>query len=319
MKLVEAGGEKTKLPVILVVGPTASGKTEVAIELAKRTGAEIVSADSRQIYQQLTIGTAKPTEAQLQEVTHHFIDYLPLREEYSAGQFSRDARKKIATLQHQNKSTVVVGGSGMYIDALLNGFFQPIAADKKLQKKLKERARLEGSDVLHAELEKIDPERAAELPPLDAHRIVRSLEIFYATGEKHSDLLQTPRIPADFPFMQFALNWPRSILYKRIENRVDVMLEQGLLEEVKSLLAHGMAKDNNALLTVGYREVIQYLDGDLDYKMMVDKIKQHTRNYAKRQVTWFKRDSRIQWIDCAEKSIDDMVGEILLHVQDKPE
>ena len=291
---------QTLQPVIVLVGPTASGKTSVAIALAQMFDAEIISADSRQMYRHMTIGTAKPSADELAQVPHYFIDTLDPGDEYSAGQYSRDARALIAQMRQAGKNIIVVGGSGMYIDALLNGFFEPIVQDKELQNALKKRATEEGCEALYAELEKVDPERAAELAPLDAHRIVRALEIFYTTRQKPSELLKRPRIPADFPFVQFALEWDRTKLYRRIEMRVDQMLEHGLLAEVKKLLDSGIPPQTNALLTVGYREVIQFFAGDYTYEEMVDKIKQHTRNYAKRQMTWFRRDDRIQWIACSE-------------------
>ncbi|KAA3616624.1 MAG: tRNA (adenosine(37)-N6)-dimethylallyltransferase MiaA [Calditrichaeota bacterium] len=308
---MKVSGSENTVPVIVITGPTASGKTEVAIELAMKIGAEIISADSRQIYKNLTIGTAKPTSEQLNRVSHHFVDILHPSEEFSAGQFSRQARRQINNLRSQNINVVVTGGSGMYIESLLDGFFEPEISNKRIQQQLKDRAQIEGSEVLHTELQNVDPERAAELQLLDSHRIVRSLEIYYETGKKHSEWLKQPRIAADFPFILFALNWPRPVLYERIEKRVDRMLEQGLIAEVESVLGSGITRDTNSLLTVGYREVVQYLDNELSYDAMVDKIKQHTRNYAKRQMTWFKRDKRIQWIDCNEKSAHQIVDEIL--------
>ncbi len=311
---MKGGGVDKLLPVIVIAGPTAAAKTEVAIALALQIGAEIISADSRQIYRDLTIGTAKPTVEELACVPHHFIDILPLTAEYSAGQFCREARVKIDELRSKEKNIIIAGGSGLYIDALLNGFFQPVAGNKKLQQELKERARRQGSEALHAELTKVDPERAAELPKLDAHRIVRSLEVYLETGRKHSELLKQPRVAAKFPFRQFAFNWPRQTLYERIEKRVDMMLESGLLDEVDHILHSGVPKTTNALMTVGYREVIQYRDNELTFDEMVDKIKQHTRNYAKRQMTWFRRDSRIKWIDCAPVGVPGVIKSVLAQI-----
>jgi len=241
-------GNVQSLPVIVIVGPTAAGKTAVAIALAQGIDAEIISADSRQFYRWLDIGTAKPSARERRQVPHHFVDFLPPEAEYSAGEFSRQARQRIAELRRQGKNVVVVGGSGMYIQALLDGFFAPQARDKALQKQLKRRVLAEGSERLYAELQRIDPERAAQLHPNDAHRIVRALEVFYATGQKFSDLQRQPRVPADFEFRQFGLEWPRPHLYARIERRVDAMLEQGLEREVRALLARGVHPETNALM-----------------------------------------------------------------------
>ena len=284
-------------PVIVLVGPTASGKTTVAIELAKKTDAEIISADSRQLYKMMDVGTAKPTAEELQQAKHHFIDFLPLEAEYSAGDFSRDARKLIAELRAKQKNVIVAGGSGMYIKALLDGFFAPIAKDKTLQIKLKKRAKEESSEKLHAELQQVDPERAAELHPNDAHRIVRALEVFQATGKPFSHFRRQPRISADFPFVIFGLNWQREDLSKDIEAGVDAMLAAGLQQEVETILGSGISPDVNALQTVGYKEMILFLRGEMPHDEMVEKIKQHTRNFAKRQLTWFRKDARVQWLD----------------------
>ena len=284
-------------PVIVIVGPTASGKTDVALELAERLQAVIVSADSRQFYRWMDIGTAKPTPEQLRRAKHYFVDFLYPREEYSAGQFAREARKLIREMREAGRPVVVVGGSGMYIQALLEGFFAPVVRDPKIKAALKRRAEQEGAASLHAELQRVDPQRAAELHPNDAHRIVRALEVYYVSGKPFSELQRQPRVPADFPYVQFGLMWPREVLYRRIEERVDRMMEQGLEREVRGLLAMGVSPQVNALQTVGYREMIQYIRGEQDRDAAVALIKQHTRNFAKRQITWFKRDRDIHWLE----------------------
>lgn len=285
------------LPVIVLVGPTAAGKTATAIALARLAGAEVVSADSRQFYKLMDIGTAKPSPAELAQVPHHFIDILPPTAEYSAGEYAREARARIDALRRTGRRVVVVGGSGMYLTALLDGFFAPAPQDKTLQTALKKRALLEGSAALFAELQQVDPVRAAELHPNDGHRIVRALEVYYATGQQISRLRQQPRVPATFPFIMFGLRWPREELYRRIDQRVEAMLAAGFEREVRALLALGFSPMLNAMQTVGYKETVQFLRGDLVEAEMVTQIKQHSRNYAKRQMTWFAKDQRIQWLE----------------------
>ncbi len=288
---------KHTLPVIVIAGPTAIGKTAVAIELARSIDAEIISADSRQIYRLLDIGTGKPTTEELAAAPHHFIDILDPRQEYSAGQFSRAARARVDEIRSRGKNVIVAGGSGMYIEAFLYGFFAAEIRDKKLQLRLKKRAQSEGSEALYRELQQVDPERASELHAEDAHRIVRALEVFLSSGMKLSELRKQPRVPAPFSFQLFGL-YPaeRQELYDKISLRVDHMLVQGLLDEVRSLLAQGISPLCNAMLTVGYREPLQWLRGGYTYPEMVEKIKQHSRNYAKKQLTWFRRYREMNWI-----------------------
>ncbi len=299
-------------PVIVIVGPTASGKTHVAICLAEAIGAEIISADSRQFYRDMDIGTAKPTAAELARVTHHFIDFLPPQVEFSAGEFSRIARDLIRELRRRGKNVIVAGGSGMYIRALLDGFFEPAIKDPAIKQALKQRAETEGGSVLYRELQAIDPVRAAELHPNDVHRIVRALEVYYASGKRFSEVQQQKRVAADFPFVQIGLRWPREKLYQRIEQRVDDMIRQGLERETRALLVGGVNPKANALQSVGYREMIQYIRGELAFAEMVDKIKQHTRNFAKRQLTWFRRDARIRWVEVhSEEELDRAAHQML--------
>lgn len=300
------------LPVIVIIGPTASGKTHVAIRLAEAVGAEIISADSRQFYRGMDIGTAKPTAAELARVRHHFIDFLPPQVEFSAGEFSRKARDLIRELRRKGKNVIVAGGSGMYIRALLDGFFEPAIKDTAIKQALKQRAEAEGGSKLYRELQAIDPVRAAELHPNDMHRIVRALEVYYTSGKRFSEVRQQKRVAADFPFVQFGLHWPREKLYQRIEQRVDDMIRQGLERETRALLAGGVNPKANALQSVGYREMIQYIRGELAFAEMVDKIKQHTRNFAKRQLTWFRRDARIYWVEAhSEEELDGAAHQML--------
>ncbi len=294
--------KKKPLPVIVLVGPTASGKTGVAIELAQRIAAEIISADSRQIYQKMTVGTAKPTPEELAAAVHHFVDILPLQAEYSAGAFSREAREVIQSLRKSGKNVIVAGGSGMYVSALLDGFFEPIAQDKKIQAEFKKLAEEKGAAWIYDKLKQVDPTRASELSPNDVHRVVRALEVYHATGQTISSFRAQPRISAEFPFKIFGLKRRRAELYARIEQRVDEMIEAGLEKEVKTILEDGCPPETNALQSVGYREMMQYFAGDLSFEQAVDKIKQHTRNFAKRQMTWFGKDARTEWIELDDVS-----------------
>lgn len=304
--------KRPQLPVIVIAGPTASGKTELAIAVAQKIHAEIISADSRQCYRYMDIGTAKPTPEQRRSVVHHLVDILDPDQEFSAGHFARQARELIGRLRRQNSNAVVAGGSGMYITALLDGFFTRQVSDKALQAALKQQAAKEGPRALYRRLQEVDPERAAELHANDVHRIVRALEVYYATGIPISQLRRQPRVPAPFPFKLFGISWPRQVLYQRIEARVDWMLRAGLQREVEQLLARGYSPELNALQTLGYREMIQYLRGELSYEETVALIKQHTRNFAKRQLTWFRRDPRIHWLNApAAQDIDALADHLL--------
>jgi tRNA dimethylallyltransferase len=282
---------------LILIGPTGVGKTAISLELAKRLPGEIVSADSRQVYRYLDIGTAKPSPAVRTQTQHHFIDICNPDEIYSAGEYGRDARQVIIEILTRKKWPLVVGGSGLYLRALLEGFFEPKVSNREIQEQLKRRAREEGSLALHAELAKVDPASAARLHPNDAHRIVRALEIFYTGGKTASELWEHQSAPANFPYRLIGLNMPRPELYHRINNRVEKMLAEGLLDECQRLLQMGYSPELNALQSVGYQEVFQYLHGEISYYQMVDLIKQHSRNYAKRQMTWFRKMENIEWVE----------------------
>lgn len=282
---------------VILLGPTGVGKTAVALELAKHLPSEIVSADSRQVYQYMDIGTAKPTRAERAQLPHHFIDLCPPEKIYSAGEFGEQARAVINEILNRQKWPLVVGGSGLYLRALLAGFFAVKAANRDIQEQLKRRAREEGSAVLHAELARVDPDSAVRLHPNDAHRIVRALEIFYAGGKTVTEAWQHHGAPANFPYQVIGLNMPRTALYTRINTRVDKMLGEGLLEECRNLIKLGYAPELNALNTVGYQEVFQFFRHEISEERMVTLIKQHSRNYAKRQMTWFRKMQGVKWIE----------------------
>ncbi len=283
--------------VLVIVGPTGIGKTALAIKLAERLKGEIVSADSRQIYEFMTIGTAKPTSEELAAVPHHFIDIKTPDEYYSAGQFGSEARVCIVEIQKRGMQPMVVGGSGLYIRALIDGLFEPKIADERVKTNLKKEAAENGISVLHNRLKTIDPKTAAKLHPTDSQRIMRALEVFEVTGEPFSNFVDRKPQPAEFSPCIIGLTLERSELYKRIEERVDIMLELGLLDEVQELRKMGYGQDLNALQSVGYQEAFLYLDGKLSISEMAALIKQKTRNYAKRQMTWFRKDKRIDWVD----------------------
>lgn len=283
--------------VLFIVGPTGIGKTALSIKLAERLKGEIVSADSRQIYEFMTIGTAKPTKEELAAVPHHFIDIKTPDEYYSAGQFGSEARVCIVEIQKRGMQPMVVGGSGLYIRALIDGLFEPKIADERVKTNLKKEAAENGISVLHNRLKTIDPKTAAKLHPTDSQRIMRALEVFEVTNELFSNFVDRKPQPAEFSPCIIGLTLERSELYKRIEERVDIMLKLGLLDEVQELRKMGYGQDLNALQSVGYQEAFLYLDGKLSISEMAALIKQKTRNYAKRQMTWFRKDKRIDWVD----------------------
>lgn len=283
--------------VLLIVGPTAVGKTEVSLQLAKLLDAEIVSADSRQVYKYMDIGTAKPTQEQRARVCHHFIDIKYPDEYYSSGQYGREARHCIEEIFERGKQPIVVGGSGLYIRALVDGFFEPKVSELRVKNDLKRQVSEKGISIMYEKLRSVDPETANRLHTTDTQRILRALEVFEITGEPFSKFLEHKPKPADFHPVFIGLTLDRQQLYSKIESRVDKMFACGFLDEVKELKRRGYEPILNALQTVGYKEAFLFLNGKIDFSEMVGLIKQKSRNYAKRQMTWFKKDSRINWLD----------------------
>ncbi|MCZ7603804.1 MAG: tRNA (adenosine(37)-N6)-dimethylallyltransferase MiaA [Melioribacteraceae bacterium] len=282
--------------VIVIVGPTCSGKTSLAIDLAKELDTEIISADSRQIFKYLTLGTAKPNLLELSQVKHHFIDFLYPDEDYNVGLYERDATKIIYELIASKRIPIVVGGSGLYIKSIINGIVD-VDSDDELREELKQIREEFGNEFLYNELKKIDPSAAETMLPSNWKRVIRAIEVFKLTGKSILEIHNKETKTNNYNFLQFGLNWPRQILYKNIEARVDQMIENGLVDEVKSILEMNYSKKLNSLNTVGYKEIISYLDNEISLERAVELIKRNTRHYAKRQLTWFRKDERIKWFD----------------------
>lgn len=300
-------------PIVLaIVGPTASGKTPLSLSLARQLNAEIISADSRQIYRSLNIGTAKPTSEELSSIKHHFIDILDPDEEYSAGQFGIDARAKITELLSFGKTPLIVGGSGLYLRAIIDGFFEGPGRDDEVRKELEERLEREGRESMYQSLLKADPDSALRADPSKVRRIIRALEVLKLTGKPMSVAQKELSSNVGYEVLQIGLEWPRSSLYDRINKRVDRMMESGLLEEVKSLLMQGYDLRCNSLNTVGYREIIDALASGHSIDEAVELIKRNTRQYAKRQLTWFRADKRIEWMPIEGDMDIDQIAKIVL-------
>lgn len=273
--------------LIVVSGPTAIGKTALSLDIAKNYSAEIISCDSRQFYKEMSIGTAVPSKEELAEVKHHFIQNLSISENYSVGQFERDALVKIKELHQSSNVVVMVGGSGLYIDAVCRGFDDFPNVPKEIRDELNTRCKTEGIEVLENELQAIDPEYHKIVDKLNPHRIIRALEIYKASGKTFTSFRIRQDLKRNFKTIKVILSREREVLYERINNRVDIMLEEGLLDEVKSVYKY---KENNALQTVGYKELFSYLDEEISLEFAISEIKKNTRRYAKRQMTWFRRD-----------------------------
>ncbi len=277
-------------PVILVFGPTASGKTSLSLELARAFDGEIISADSMQIYRAMDIGTAKATAQERAEIPHHLIDVCDICDSYSAAKYRQDAIEAIRSIHRKNKLPIVAGGTGLYFDALINTpSYGNTPTSEEIRAKLHERLKAEGAEALHRLLAKIDATRAAKIHANDEKRIVRALEIYYSTGEAPSKV-QKKEPNKEFDFLAFYLNFAnREDLYRACNERVDQMIEAGLTDEVRSLMENGLALSPTASQAIGYKEFLGYLKQESTLEEAVEIVKRRTRNYAKRQITWFSK------------------------------
>ena len=284
--------------VISVVGPTAVGKTAMAIRLAKEFNAEILSADSRQFYREISIGTAKPTTEELTQAKHHFINNLSIEEDYNASDFEKEALDFLEEYFKTKKIIILCGGSGMYVDALLNGFDNDVpTANKELRKELNVGYEKEGITYLQNKLVELDPDYYEIIDKHNSKRLLRAIEICLLTGKSNLEVKKGIKKERDFSTIKIGLHDDRGILYERINRRVDKMMEEGLLEEVKQVEKF---KAKNALNTVGYKELFDFLENKVDLSTAVDKIKVNSRRYAKRQLTWFKKSDGIEWFKAGD-------------------
>ena len=284
----------SKKTLITIVGPTAIGKTALAIEIARQYQTEIISADSRQFFKEMSIGTAKPTEEELSQVKHHFINSNSVKDEISVGSFEKEAISTIENLFSTHDVLVMVGGSGLYINAVLYGFDDIPTADVELREQLNQQFQEKGISNLQEMLKVLDPVYYAQVDIHNQQRIIRGLEVCISTGKSFSSFRNTEQKQRSFSHIIIGLNTDREKLYDRINQRVDLMVENGLVDEVKSLTAY---KSLNALKTVGYSEIFNYLDENSTLETAVEKIKLNTRHFAKRQVTWFKKYPQIFWFE----------------------
>lgn len=284
--------------LILIVGPTAVGKTDLSIRLAQKLNTEIISADSRQFYKELSIGTAKPGIEEMDGVKHHFIESHSIEAYYSAGDFERDVIKLLEEDIFKRKDVVIMtGGSGLFVKAITDGLDEMPEAPLALRESLMQRLETEGVEPLAAELQKLDPEYAATADLQNSQRVVRALEVCLSTGKPFSEFHKKVKVERNFQFIKIGIERPREELYDRINRRMDIMLANGLEEEVKGLSNY---RNHNALQTVGYKEVFEFLDGAYDYPTMVELLKRNSRRYAKRQMTWFKNQDAFQWFNAED-------------------
>lgn len=300
-------------PVLVIVGPTAVGKTELSIQVAKRVGGEIISADSMQIYRGLDIGTAKPTLEERQGVPHHLLDVVDPSEEFSVAEYQRMADEVLQDIARRNRIPILVGGTGLYVRAVLEGFvFEGEGKDPALRSHLQRLADKEGNKALYDRLQAVDPATAARLHPNDRRRIIRALEVYHTTGKPLSVHLQRQKHrPPKYPSVKFGLYRERAQLYERINRRVDKMMKAGLLGEVRRLLDQGLSDDSTAMQALGYKELVGYLRGEYDLEEAIRLLKRNTRRYAKRQYTWFRRDPEIMWINLGELDVPTATDKIL--------
>ena len=293
----------SKPKVIVICGPTASGKTKLSIELAKKINGEIISADSMQIYKDMDIGTAKPSEEEKQGIKHYLLDYVSPEKRYSVAEYKKDAEKAIKEILEKGKTPIIVGGTGLYIDSLIYGIeYNDIKIDEEYRKQLEKRAEEEGLQNLYEEAKKIDPKAMEKISNNDRKRIIRVLEIYKTTGKTKTEQEEESRKrEIQYQYYVFALNFERQKLYERINIRVDNMIEQGLIEEVKQI-TEKYNKFPTAMQGLGYKEVVSYLNGEYSKEEMIEKIKMETRRYAKRQLTWFRKNQETIWLNGEEET-----------------
>lgn len=306
-----------KIPLIILTGPTAVGKTDLSIKLAKDINAEIISADSMQIYKYMDIGSAKVTEEEMQGVKHYLIDEVKPDYPFSVSEFQQRAKKYIYEINQKGKSVLVTGGTGLYLNSLIyNMDFAKSDANNELRDELQNQLDEKGIDYMHDRLKSLDEEAANRIHKNNTKRVIRALEVCLS-GKKMNDFSSDLKFNEEYEPIIIVLNRNREHLYERINMRVDIMLENGLVEEVKKLLSMGFKKDMISMQGIGYKEILKYLDGEYTYEEAIEIIKRDSRRYAKRQITWFKRYEIAKWFDLDKyESIDILKNEIILYIKD---
>jgi len=296
--------------LIIIVGPTGSGKTDVSLKLASLTDGEIISADSMQVYRYMNIGTDKLPYSIQREIPHHLISIKNPDENFSAGEFKQDAEKIIKRLLERGKQPIVVGGTGLYIKALVDGIFPSPSSDKRLREKLHKQAKRYGRSYLWKRLKRVDPVAIDKIHPNNLSRIIRALEVYIQTKIPFSQW-QGKASPTEYSFQIFGIRWPRDILYKRINQRVEDMFRKGFVKETRRLISNGFANSRAVLSGLGYRQIIGALRGEYSLERAKELTKRDSRRYAKRQMTWWRNDRRITWIDIeSDKNISNVVRKI---------
>ena len=296
-----------KLSLIIIAGPTAVGKTALSIELAKSINASIISADSMQVYKHMDIGSAKVTKDEMQGIKHYLIDVLEPEEEFNIATFTQFAKNDIEYIKNDGKIPIIAGGTGFYIQALLYdiNFDDDANKSNEIRDRLENLITTKGNEFVHNMLKEVDEKAADEIHPNNVKRVLRALEYHYLTGEKISKHNETERIKeSPYNFKYFVINEDRALLYKNIDKRVDIMIENGLVDEVKALKERGLTKDNISMQGLGYKEILSYLNNDISLEEAVYIIKRDTRHFAKRQLTWFKREKDVIWINKEDFSFD---------------
>ncbi len=294
--------KQEKPKVIVICGPTASGKTALGVELAKKINSEIISCDSMQIYKDMNIGTAKPTKQEMQRIKHYLIDIISPNERFSVADYKLEAKKAIKEILNKGKTPIIVGGTGLYLNSLIYEIEYPkIEFDEKYRKELEERVKKEGLKTLYEEATKIDEEATKKISPNDEKRILRILEIYKATGKnKTYQEKESRKKEVEYNYIVYGLNWDRQVLYDRINKRVDIMIKDGLIQEVEDILKK-YKEFPTAMQGLGYKEVVEYLKKEITKEEMIEKIKMETRRYAKRQLTWFRANKQIIWLEGKEE------------------
>lgn len=308
----------SKQKLLVIIGPTAVGKTKLSIELAKRYNGEIISGDSMQIYRSMDIGTAKIKREEMEGIPHHLIDIKEPDESFSVAEFQQLVREKISDIASKGKLPIIVGGTGLYIQSVIYDYqFSEAPADEAFRLHLEERAKEIGNEALHQELTKVDPESASQIHPNNLRRVIRALEIFHCTGKIMSDYQNNQQPDLLYDTALIGLTMEREKLYERINMRVDMMIDEGLLEEVSQLHKQGL-RECQSIQAIGYKEIYDYLDGKVSLDIAVENLKQNSRRYAKRQLTWFRNKMEVKWFDMTDAlNLSKKIIEISHYVEGK--